>query len=171
MAKIVNPIRIDIATSTITVMTKPFWKAANCYGTTEYNQLQAVRRDYPSFNVVCRQINANSSQEHYSGLTYDFMRDYIRDHEGENAVEILNALEEMIGISKCHSKSKRYPEIKHWFLDRYPNVATFGMNEDEVKRYATKRAERAKADKKKAAASVAANVTSLPTTEDEGEAA
>ena len=40
-------------------------------------------------------------------------------------------LEEMILISKCHSMGYRYPTIKAWFLDKYPEIAAFGMNEEQ----------------------------------------
>ena len=30
-------------------------------------------------------------------------------------------------ISECHSKCHRYPVIKKWFLEKYPEVAQFGM--------------------------------------------
>ena len=30
-------------------------------------------------------------------------------------------------ISECHSKSFRYPVIKSWFLERFPEIKTFGV--------------------------------------------
>lgn len=78
-------------------------------------------------------------QEHYKGLTYGFMRDYIISHE-QDPTASLAELDDMIGISKCHSLGKRYPTIKAWFLDRYPEVAKFGMGVDEL---AEKRDEKA----------------------------
>ena len=30
-------------------------------------------------------------------------------------------------IAECHSKAFRYPVIKAWFLDKYPEVKNFGM--------------------------------------------
>lgn len=37
----------------------------------------------------------------------------------------------MILISKCHSKAFRYPVIKAWFLDRYPEIKMFGLDVEE----------------------------------------
>ena len=40
----------------------------------------------------------------------------------------------MILISKCHSNAKRYPVIKNWFLEKYPEVKEFGMKKPEEKK-------------------------------------
>ena len=33
-------------------------------------------------------------------------------------------------ISQCHSKGFRYPVIKSWFLERFPEIKEFGVEED-----------------------------------------
>ena len=76
---------------------------------------------------MTREFKKNTAQEHYRGLTYDFMREYIRTHETD-ATPVLAELDDQIGISKCHSLGKRYPTIKAWFLERYPAIAAFGMS-------------------------------------------
>ena len=116
-----NPIRVDVANRTIKVMTKTFAEKAFCYGTQEYEMLRAVRADYPQFTVNVRQIRKNSSQEHYKGLTYDFMRHYIATHDADAIADF----DEMVLISKAHSTGMRYPTIKAWFLDRFPEVSDF----------------------------------------------
>ena len=108
------------------VLSSAFVKKAFIPGTDEYKALQSVRTDYPDFALVTRKFKTNTAQEHYRGLTYDFMRDYISTHEADAKV-VLAELEEMIGITKCHSLHKRYPIIKAWFLERYPAIAEFGM--------------------------------------------
>ena len=122
--KTISPLRVDTSKRTITVMTKPFAKKAFCYGTQEYEMLRDVRADYPDFVVVIRQIRKNSSQEHYKGLTYDFMEGYIASHDPD----AMDAFLEMKVISKAHSTGFRYPTIKAWFLDRYPEVGTFWIS-------------------------------------------
>ena len=79
---------------------------------------------------MTRKFKTNTKQEHYRGLTYDFMREYIKSHEADPK-PVLHELEEQIGISKCHSRNKRYPSIKAWFLERYPEIARFGMPKQE----------------------------------------
>ena len=112
------------------VLSSAFVKKAFVPGTDEYKALQSVRSDYPDFALVTRKFKTNTAQEHYRGLTYDFMREYISTHEAD-AKPVLAELEEMIGISKAHSLHKRYPTIKAWFLDRYPAIAEFGMTKSE----------------------------------------
>ena len=122
-------ILVDYATRKI-ILSSAFVKKAFTPGTAEYEQLCRVRSDFPGFALVTRQFKTNTAQEHYRGLTYDFMREYISKHE-DDAEPVLNELEEKIGISKAHSLSKRYPTIKGWFLERYPEIAQFGMPKDE----------------------------------------
>lgn len=112
------------------ILSSAFAKKCFTPGSVEYAQLQAVRVDYPDFALVTRKFKTNTAQEHYRGLTYDFMRDYISTHETD-AKAVLAELEEMIGISKAHSLHKRYPTIKAWFLERYPAIAKFGMTKSE----------------------------------------
>lgn len=138
------------------VLSSAFAKKAFIPNTDEYRQLQAVRNDYPDFVLKTRQFKTNTKQERYRGLTYDFMRDYIRTHEDEPK-PVLAALEEMIGNSKCHSLGKRYPTIKKWFLETYPAVAEFGMDEEQL----------AKWREKQAADAESANVTEMPSSSDE----
>ena len=101
--------------------------AANVFGE-EYKILQGARQDYPTYVVVRRTIKKNPNRECYRGLTYDYMRDYISRYEPEETRESVCAeLEDMIQISRCHSRCKRYPVIKQWFLEKYPDVKNFGM--------------------------------------------
>lgn len=112
------------------VLSSAFAKKCFTPGSVEYTQLQAVRADYPDFALVTREFKTNTAQEHYRGLTYDFMREYIGSHE-KDAKVVLAELEEIIGVSKAHSLHKRYPTIKAWFLERYPAIAEFGMTKSE----------------------------------------
>ena len=151
------------------VLSSAFAKKAFTPGTDEYRQLQAVRNDYPDFVLKTRQFKTNTKQERYRGLNYDFMRDYIRKHE-KDAKPVLAELDEMIGISKCHSLGKRYPTIKKWFLETYPEIAEFGMDEEQLAKWREKQAaEAAKADEssEESEAAESANVTEMPSSSDE----
>lgn len=141
---------VDYKKSVIS-LSSAFEKRAFIPGTDEYKQLQAVRADFPEFRLVTRQFKTNTKQERYRGLNYDYMRDYISKHE-EDPKPVLAALEEMIGVSKCHSLGKRYPEIKKWFLERYPAVAEFGTSPSKAEEKAEETSD---------------NVTNLPAPGDE----
>lgn len=120
-----NTLKIDFAKKKI-IMDRTFAKNCTNTGSTEYAQLQSVRRDYPDFEVITRQIKKNSAKESYKGLTYDYMEDYIITHEDEDHVEIVLAeYHELRLIASCHSKSRRYPVIKQWFLAKYPDIEDY----------------------------------------------
>ena len=131
MAKMTTAIRLDFDKNLI-ILNSTFAKKARRIGSPEYNQLQEVHSEFSTFKVVQRQIKKKPDQEHYKGLTYDYMRAYITetvgkdnaaDEEREAAVkEALDVLESKILISKCHSNTQRYPAIRKWFLATYPEV-------------------------------------------------
>ena len=122
-----NSARIDHVNKQI-VMDRTFAKNAEILGSTEYNLLQTCRKDYPDYTVVRRQIKKNAKQNHYRGLTYGYMKSYIISHEKpENVVEVLDHFSEMLLLAACQSNAYRYPVIKKWFLNRYPEISQFGM--------------------------------------------
>ena len=121
-----NTLKIDFAKEQI-IMDRTFAQNVTDTRSTEYAHLQQVRRDYPDFKVVLRKIKKNPNKETYKGLTYKYMRDYILTHEDdEKALEVLAEFSEMRQISRCHSQAKRYPVIKNWFLEKYPEIKNFG---------------------------------------------
>ena len=126
-----NYLRVDAVNRQL-VMDKTFAKNAQIVGSAEYDMLQRARSDYATYSVVTRQIKRNLNKESYRGLTYQYMEDYIAAHEDyETAKAVLDELEEMRLISQCHSKAFRYPTIKKWFLERYPEVRNFGVRNAE----------------------------------------
>ena len=118
-------ISINTKNSTIELTSKKFATAASKFGTDEYKLLQEARRDYPGFKVVV--VARKTTKSSYKGLTYKYMEDYIAKHDDENNTINLREFEEMRLISKCHSKAFRYPVIKSWFLQKYPEIAKFGV--------------------------------------------
>lgn len=122
-----NTIRIDHATKRI-IMDSMFYKNSADPRNEEYTVLQNVRRDYPTYAAVQRKIKKNPAKKTYSGLTYAYMEDYILTHESPETVEAVYAeFNEMVLISQCHSQAFRYPTIKKWFLNKYPEIMRFGL--------------------------------------------
>ena len=119
-----NSIRINRNARTIEV-TKTFDKAASRFGTREYEALQQVRKDYPSFTIVVKSVR--TKVDHFAGLTYDFMEKYITSHD--------NADERMATFMDLRAKSEEaqafgygslsYGEIKAWFFRNYPEIEAF----------------------------------------------
>lgn len=122
-----NILKIDFSTKQI-IMDRTF--AKNCADTRseEYSHLQRVRADYPLFTVSTRTCQKNEHKESYKGLTYEYMEHYILTHESkETILSVLDEYNELRLIAECHSKSRRYPAIKRWFLAKYPEISEFGV--------------------------------------------
>ena len=125
-----NKLLINHTNRTI-IMDRTFAKYAANTRSEEYAHLQRVRQDYPEYEVIRRKINSNNNKETYRGLTYEYMEDYILTHgTPEEIKKNLKIYDEKKLISECHSKARRYPVIKSWFLETYPEIMKFGMNED-----------------------------------------
>ena len=62
------------------------------------------------------------------------MKEYIITH---GTRDDLKTYDEMKLISECHSKAFRYPTIKAWFLERFPEIKAFGVKEDATEEAAT----------------------------------
>ncbi len=126
-----NALNIDFENDRI-IMTTTFKKKCSNTRSEEYELLQNVRRDYPNFTVITRHIKKNPNKKVYRGLTYDFMREYIANHtDEETAAELLTELENNIEISRCHNMAYRYPVIKKWFFEHFPEIPAFGLEEPE----------------------------------------
>ena len=98
-----------------------FAKKASDASNPEFAELQRVKSLYPEFKTVVKHITKKPSKECYKGLTYEYMRNYIETHAG-NKEMALAYFDELLLRAKCHSKGYRYPVIKKWFLDMYPQV-------------------------------------------------
>ena len=110
------------------VMDSKFAKEATKYGTQEYMMLQDARKSYPNFLVVRKTIKKNSKKEAFKGLTYAYMEEYMNTHDVSE--KIRQEYEEKRFLAKCHSI--RYPRIKKWFLDTFPDVKYLGLENKEV---------------------------------------
>jgi len=133
-----NAIRVDHINENIFI-SESFSKAAMNPTSREYKDLKEVMTTHPNYKICKRSIKKNENKKTYSGLTYDYMRQYIILHSSkENEASDLCEFEEMVLISQCHSKNYRYPTIKKWFLAKYPEVADFGTIEVEQNTKTTK---------------------------------
>lgn len=116
------PIKIDHKAQTI-IMSCAFAKKQETPNTAEFHEIQALHRDFPNYRIVTRKIKLNSQKEAFKGLTYAYMEEYITNHA--NAESRLKDFKELRQLALCHSI--RYPHIKKWFLEIYPEVAEFKL--------------------------------------------
>lgn len=108
-------IKIDPAKKSI-ILTNKFSQKAYNVGTKEYEELQEVHLAFPNYKIVTRTIKKKQGKESYKGLTYDYMRKYIKAHDDTGIMEM--AFNELLSRIECHSV--RYAHIKKWFLENFP---------------------------------------------------
>lgn len=122
-----NAIRLDHLNNEI-LISKSFAKAAMNPTSDEYKDLAEIQRAHPDYKISKRDIKKNPYKKTYAGLNYQYMRNYIIKHTPpEETCSVISEFEEMILISKCHTRSFGYATIKNWFLERYPEIAEFGI--------------------------------------------
>lgn len=102
------------------VLTKKFSKTSSVVGSKDYNTLCRLRKDYPDYHIVVREIAKKEGKSNPNrNLTYDNMRETIITKYGKDSDE-LNAFEIVIKESKIHPAP--YIHVKAWFLNAYPNT-------------------------------------------------
>ncbi len=116
-------IKVLFEQKTILLASK-FAKKAQNADSPEFRELQKAKASFPDFKVKVNHIKRNPSKECYKGLTYQYMRAYIATHSVNQEVALAN-MEELIFKTKCHSDAYRYPTVKKWFLNKYPEVKDF----------------------------------------------
>ena len=126
-----NAIRVNRTTRTIEV-SKSFDKAASRFGTREYEAMQQVRKDYPSFTIVVKTVRTKA--DHFKGLTYDFMEKYIASHD--DADKRLAEFNDLRGKSDeallFGAEALSYGEIKAWFFKNYPEIEAFQRRREQA---------------------------------------
>ena len=123
-----NILKIDHTGKGRIIMDREFALKSSYYGTQEYNRLQAARIDYPTYAVVRKTIRKNPKKEAFNGLTYAYMEMYMQRYN--SPIEIQKQYEELRFKAKCHSI--RYPVIKKWFLDTFPDVKNWGKIKEKL---------------------------------------
>ncbi len=121
-----NTLRINHKNNQL-VMDREFSIKSSLYGSQEYNMLQAARQDYPTYQVVRKTIKKNSQKEAFDGLTYEYMERYMERYN--TPAETRQKYQEMRFMANCHSI--RYPVIKKWFLETFPEVKDWGKKKEE----------------------------------------
>ena len=91
----------------------------------EFQQLCSVLQSFPEYKVERRTITKREKKESYKGLTYKYMESYIKLFSDSKTLDEYN---NMRFLAECHSI--RYPIIKQWFLNRFPEIKQFGATEE-----------------------------------------
>ena len=122
------PIKFDHPNSTI-IINRIFSVKATKFGTEEYAKLNQARKDYPNYDVAVREpIKKNPSKEAFKGLDYTFMERYMKIQKVSERV--WEDYQHTRLMTECHSR--RFPIVKQWFLDTFPEVRDWGRVKKEV---------------------------------------
>ena len=123
-----SPIKFDHSKTTI-IINRIFSIKATKYGTEEYAKLNQARADYPNYKIAIREaIKKNPSKEAFKGLDYTFMERYMTIKKV--SLEVWNKYRHTRLMTECHSR--RFPIVKQWFLDTFPEVRDWGKVQEEV---------------------------------------
>lgn len=118
-----NTLKIDHANGLI-IMDRTFSKKQSNTDSREFRRLMAIHRDFPDYEIITKKISKNANKESYKGLTYEYMERYIHAHPRCN--EYIEKYSELRFLAECHSI--RYPTIKKWFLNTFPEIKEFHLN-------------------------------------------
>ena len=120
-------IKVDFVKGDI-IVSHAFLQKASVVGTPEHQKFMKYRKEFADFTLKVRKPKCHANR--YYGLTYTYMEDYIMTHErAEDVMKVLNEYWELHTKAACHSKAFRYPVIKRWFLNHYPEVVTYGTED------------------------------------------
>ena len=126
MAKSKYNLMVDHAKRKI-IIGKAFNKKQADITSEEYAKLCEVVQMFPKYKVTLKTIKKNPHKESYKGLNYDYMERYIAV-KGTRADR--QEYDDMRLLAECHSK--RFPVIKQWFLDKYPEVKEYGAKAEFI---------------------------------------
>ena len=96
-------------------------KKAFTFGTREYRNLQAVRRDYPDFEVVT--ISTKKSRNEFSDLDMKAIRAYVEVNGTDEQKEHFAFISKRrIDEDGAYCEPLPFFEIKSWFLNSFPEI-------------------------------------------------
>lgn len=113
--------KTNLTTKTIE-LTKAEMKNAMTYGTKEYDALQAIRRDYPGFEIV-EAVKAKKGKSDFANLDMKTIKAYVEKH-GDNHQKVSFAFisnNTVDGNGEYH-EAQSFFEIKKWFLNEFPEI-------------------------------------------------
>ena len=118
-------IKINDKKKTIEV-TKSFLKAASIFGSDDYKEYQAAKKDNPGYRVVTKS-HRTASTNSVPNLSYEDMEKYIIAHDDDGS--IMKEYLDLRGLSdeaaELGVKSEHYAEILTWFKEKFPAYAAF----------------------------------------------
>lgn len=107
----------DAVNNTI-ILTRSFYEATKEFGSDAQMELDNVIKKYPNMNITVKPSRTSYRKNDNKGLTYDYMRRFIRVMDKENIItfeEVIAHYEEF-----GYESAQLYQCVKEWFLKTYP---------------------------------------------------
>jgi hypothetical protein len=101
--------KINFMEKTVLV-TKSELSKASVYGSNEYYELLAIRKDLPDYQIVVK--SASPRRTCFSSPTYEFMAAYLSSNENTASL-----YEEFLQLRRA---GYNYNQIKKWFMEKFP---------------------------------------------------
>lgn len=102
-------------------LTKAEYSEAMEYGTTAYDKLQAIRRDYPDFRVV--EIKTKKNKSDFASLDMKTIKAFVEKHgSDEQRKDFAFISKKTVDESGEYHEAQSFFEIKKWFLNEFPKI-------------------------------------------------
>ena len=102
-------------------LSKEEMKQASIYGNDEYDDLQAIRRDYPGFKVV--EIKRSGRKADFASLTMAQIRTYVEAKGDTKQQEIFAFIsKKTVDEDGNYHEAQSFFEIKKWFLNEFSEL-------------------------------------------------
>ena len=112
--------KINMSKKTIE-LTKSEMKAAMIFGSKEYKNLQAARRDYPDFKVV--EIKSKKNTSDFANLTMKDIRTYVEKRGSDEQKEHFAFISKRtVAEDGEYCEAQPFFQIKAWFLNEFPEI-------------------------------------------------
>ena len=120
-------------------MTKNEAKAAGKIGSEKFKELREYQAAYPDFTI---EIKAPAKRKNeFKGLTYDYMKSYIKKHDdedGEKMKQFLKLIGQDEDVKEEGSEALEvagYLDVRDWFLKQFPEIKKSKENRrEEIKK-------------------------------------
>ena len=107
--------KINFTNNTIE-LTKAEAKKAGVINSNEYNELNGIRKQYPTYTVKVIERKPSSSST-FKGMNCAFMENYIKNHDTNGEI-----MAECVTLRNEHIP---YGAIRKWFFEKYPQFKSF----------------------------------------------
>ena len=123
-------ITFDAITNTITI-SRSFYDASKEFGSEEQKQLADIKKEYPHMTIAVKSKRTGSRKSEFKGLTYDYMRRFIRIMDRENIVTFEDVIAHYEEFG--YDSGKLYQCVKDWFLRTYPDHKDMIVNSTPIR--------------------------------------